>query len=110
MVRREREEEKGERGHRVTSVKKLDNFPRLRLVNMPNFRLGLNFPPYLGTLSTVVSGAVANCGYFSTDNASYHISTLYPLTGRGGMGQLGLCSEPLPLEKGGSRLCLDWPH
>ncbi|GFV57620.1 hypothetical protein TNCV_2705652 [Trichonephila clavipes] len=55
MVRREREEEKGERGHRVTSVKKLDNFPRLRLVNMPNFRLGLNFPPYLGTLSTVVS-------------------------------------------------------
>ncbi|GFT07022.1 uncharacterized protein TNCV_1415731 [Trichonephila clavipes] len=47
MVRREREEEKGERGHHVTcviSVKKLDNCPRLHLVNLPTFRLGVLFP------------------------------------------------------------------
>ncbi|GFU56996.1 uncharacterized protein TNCV_1778701 [Trichonephila clavipes] len=47
MVRREPEEEKGERGHRVTcviSVKKLDNCLRLRLVNLPSFRLGVLFP------------------------------------------------------------------
>ncbi|GFS75662.1 uncharacterized protein TNCV_3424221 [Trichonephila clavipes] len=47
MVRRGREEKKGERGHRVTyviSVKKLDNYPRLRLVNLPIFRLGVLFP------------------------------------------------------------------
>ncbi|GFX30556.1 uncharacterized protein TNCV_3462071 [Trichonephila clavipes] len=40
MVRKEREEEKGEMGHRVTcviSVKKLDNCPRLRLVILPTF-------------------------------------------------------------------------
>ncbi|GFX94878.1 uncharacterized protein TNCV_2379511 [Trichonephila clavipes] len=47
MVRREPEEEKGERGHRVTcviSVKKLDNCRRLRLVNLPTFRLGVLLP------------------------------------------------------------------
>ncbi|GFX80001.1 uncharacterized protein TNCV_2890561 [Trichonephila clavipes] len=47
MVRREREEEKGERGHRlscVISVKKLDNCPRRRLVNLPTFRLGVLSP------------------------------------------------------------------
>ncbi|GFS62780.1 uncharacterized protein TNCV_3202071 [Trichonephila clavipes] len=47
MVRRKPEEEKGERGHRVTcviSVKKVDNCPRLRLVNLPTFRLGVLFP------------------------------------------------------------------
>ncbi|GFW62224.1 uncharacterized protein TNCV_4421131 [Trichonephila clavipes] len=47
MVRRKPEEEKGERGHRVTcviSVKKLDNCPRLQLVNLPTFRLGVLFP------------------------------------------------------------------
>ncbi|GFW67325.1 uncharacterized protein TNCV_2595581 [Trichonephila clavipes] len=61
MVRREREEEKGERVHRVTcviSVKKLGNCPRLRLVNLPTFRLGVLFPPEPGTLSTVGSVAV----------------------------------------------------
>ncbi|GFW40478.1 uncharacterized protein TNCV_1020351 [Trichonephila clavipes] len=47
MVRRDPEEEKGERGHSVTcviSVKKLDNCPRLRLVNLPAFRLEVLFP------------------------------------------------------------------
>ncbi|GFT30007.1 hypothetical protein TNCV_1217581 [Trichonephila clavipes] len=61
MVRREPEEEKGVRGHRVTcviSVKKLDSCPRLRLVNLPTFRFVVNFPPDPGTLSTVVSVAV----------------------------------------------------
>ncbi|GFV34951.1 uncharacterized protein TNCV_2097791 [Trichonephila clavipes] len=47
MVRRKREAEMGERGHYVTyviSVKKLDNCPRLRLINLPTFRLGVLFP------------------------------------------------------------------
>ncbi|GFU12969.1 transposable element Tcb2 transposase [Trichonephila clavipes] len=45
-VRIEPEEEKGERGHRVTcaiSEKKLENCPHLRLVNLPTFRLGVLF-------------------------------------------------------------------
>ncbi|GFX37270.1 uncharacterized protein TNCV_995451 [Trichonephila clavipes] len=47
MVRRDPEEEKGEQGHHVTYVilvKKLDNCPRLRLVNLPTFQLGVLFP------------------------------------------------------------------
>ncbi|GFX46812.1 hypothetical protein TNCV_4039581 [Trichonephila clavipes] len=62
MVRREREEEKRERGHRVTcviSLKKLDNLPRLQLVNLPTFRLGVLFPKtrehYNGRISCIVS-------------------------------------------------------
>ncbi|GFV27954.1 uncharacterized protein TNCV_132711 [Trichonephila clavipes] len=46
MVRIKPEEEKGERGHRVTcviSVKKLDDCPSLRLVNLPSFRLEVLF-------------------------------------------------------------------
>ncbi|GFX26444.1 uncharacterized protein TNCV_950421 [Trichonephila clavipes] len=46
MVRSEPEVEKGEPEHRVTcvvSVKKLDNFPRLRLLNLPTIRLEVLF-------------------------------------------------------------------
>ncbi|GFW57640.1 uncharacterized protein TNCV_2925591 [Trichonephila clavipes] len=58
MVRREPEEEKGERGHHVTcviSVKMLDNCPRLRLVNLSTFRLGV-FPPRPGN---IISGRIS---------------------------------------------------
>ncbi|GFU28885.1 uncharacterized protein TNCV_470181 [Trichonephila clavipes] len=48
MVKREPEEEKGGVGtHHVTlviTVKKLDDCPRLRLVNLSTFRLGVLFP------------------------------------------------------------------
>ncbi|GFY14001.1 uncharacterized protein TNCV_1296621 [Trichonephila clavipes] len=57
--KREPEEEKGEREHRLTcviSVKKLDNCPRLRLVNLPTFRLGVLF----SRPGNVISGRI-NC-------------------------------------------------
>ncbi|GFX58043.1 uncharacterized protein TNCV_4048011 [Trichonephila clavipes] len=56
---REPEEEKGEWGHHATcviSVKKLDNCPRLRLVNLPTFRLGVLFP----RPGNIISGRI-NC-------------------------------------------------
>ncbi|GFY07732.1 uncharacterized protein TNCV_4133291 [Trichonephila clavipes] len=59
MVRREPEEEKGERGHGmicVISVEKLDNCPRLRMVNLPTFRLGVIFP----RPRNIISGRI-NC-------------------------------------------------
>ncbi|GFX28346.1 hypothetical protein TNCV_596591 [Trichonephila clavipes] len=66
MVRRKPEEEKGVRGHHVTCVilvKKLDDCPCLQLVNLSTFRIGVNFPPDPGTLSTVVSVAVCQVIY-----------------------------------------------
>ncbi|GFW22357.1 uncharacterized protein TNCV_1431111 [Trichonephila clavipes] len=63
MVRREPEEEnKGERGHRMTcviAVKKLDNCPRLLLVNLPTFRLGVLFPIH----GSIISGRIS-CSLF----------------------------------------------
>ncbi|GFX00485.1 uncharacterized protein TNCV_2091351 [Trichonephila clavipes] len=58
MVRRESEEEKGERGHHVTctiSLRKSDNCPRLRLVNLPTFRLGVIFP----RPGNIISGCIS---------------------------------------------------
>ncbi|GFY02167.1 transposable element Tcb2 transposase [Trichonephila clavipes] len=49
---------KEERGLRVTcviSVKKLDNCPRLRLVNLPTFRLGVLFPRH----GNIISGHIS---------------------------------------------------
>ncbi|GFW08559.1 uncharacterized protein TNCV_2775811 [Trichonephila clavipes] len=62
MVRREPEEEKGERGHRVTcviSVKKLDYCTRLRLVNLPIFRLGVLSPRPGNIISDRISCSVS---------------------------------------------------
>ncbi|PRD24159.1 UNVERIFIED_CONTAM: hypothetical protein NCL1_44541 [Trichonephila clavipes] len=59
MERRYPGEEKGEWGHRVTcaiSVKKLDNFPRLQLVNLPIFRLGIIFP----RPGNIISGRISS--------------------------------------------------
>ncbi|GFW15594.1 uncharacterized protein TNCV_4657321 [Trichonephila clavipes] len=55
---RARRGKEGERGHRVTcviSVKKLDNCPRLRLVNLLTFRLGVLFPRPGNIISGLIS-------------------------------------------------------
>ncbi|GFT73086.1 hypothetical protein TNCV_4309761 [Trichonephila clavipes] len=60
MIRRAQEEEKGERGHCVTgvlSVKKLDNCPYLRLVNLPYIRLG---DLSLQTQEPYINGRISN--------------------------------------------------
>ncbi|GFS54424.1 uncharacterized protein TNCV_4809051 [Trichonephila clavipes] len=73
MERREPEEEKEERGHRVTcviSVKKLDNCRRFRLVNFPTFQLGVLFPRPRNIISGLISCSVRNKGW------EYAIETL----------------------------------
>ncbi|GFV30263.1 hypothetical protein TNCV_97381 [Trichonephila clavipes] len=70
-------EEKGERGHRVTCVilvKKLDNCPRLRLVNLPIFRLVAFSPRYGNNINGRIS-----CSHECTmpyDRALRHTSSV----------------------------------
>ncbi|GFU60866.1 uncharacterized protein TNCV_3372011 [Trichonephila clavipes] len=78
MVRREPEEEKGERGYRVTCVilvKKLDNCLRLRLVNLPNFRLGDLLP----RPENIISGRISCSGFLDRANTNSSL----PLSGNG---------------------------
>ncbi|GFX31758.1 uncharacterized protein TNCV_170911 [Trichonephila clavipes] len=73
MVRREPEEEKKERGHRVTcvlSVEKLDNCPHLRLVNLLTFRLGVLFPRNGNIISGRISCSVEKSYTFTLGNST----------------------------------------